>query len=214
VPLRTVSLFSYRTQGLDWNAAQIAVLRFVRALKGERVGDRRSLPVNGNARSLGDENADEAFGWFGEMARAVLLDELGVTTVALVPVPDSASASGAVRCRTWWLADAVRDGCEAGDASVQDVLRWHEPKTRAHEGGPRLASELLGRLRLLRPLSDLDRPFVLVDDLTTSGGHLQACAALLRAAGARVVLAVCAAQADAVPRDDPFARRVVEWPDV
>jgi hypothetical protein len=100
MPIRTVSLFTYRTNGRDWTPAQIAVLRFVRALKGENVGDRRDVCVNGAARSLGDENADEAFEWFGEMAVRVLEEELETTRVVLVPVPDSASALDVARSRT------------------------------------------------------------------------------------------------------------------
>ena len=211
VPIRTISLFTYRTHGRDWTASQIAVLHFVRALKGEGIGDRRNVLVNGVARSLGDENADEALGWFGEMAAAVLIDELGTTDVVLVPVPDSASASEVTKCRTCWLADAVAEGSLA---RVQDVLRWREPKRRAHEGGPRSARELVGLLCLRGPLADVDRPFVLVDDVTTGGGHIQASAAVLRAAGASLVLAVCGAQGDAVTQVDPFQRRVVEWADL
>jgi hypothetical protein len=211
MPIRTVSFFSYRTHGSDWRPAEIAVLRFIRALKGESVGDRRDVVVNGLSRSLGDENADEALDWFGEMATEVLEDELGTTRVVLVPVPDSASALRAERCRTVWLSEAVSSkSC----AVVQDVLRWNVPKPKAHEGGPRSASELLARLRLRCAIGNLDPPFVLIDDLTTGGGHVQASAALLRSAGANVVLAVCGAQADPVPRQDPFQRRVVEWPDI
>ena len=209
--IRTVSLFTYRTHGQNWSQAQIAVLRFVRALKGERIGDRRDVQVNSIPRSLGDENADDAFEWFAQMAITVLEDELGATGVVLVPIPDSASALEVAKCRTCWLADAVRDRCPA---QVQDVLRWNEPKRRAHDGGPRRASELLALLRLKRPPADLNRPFVLIDDLTTGGGHIQACAALLRSTGANVVLAVCAAQSDSVPRHDPYERRVVVWPDL
>jgi hypothetical protein len=211
LPIKTVSLFTYRTHGWNWSSAEISVLRFVRALKGESVGDRRHVLVNGVLRSLGDENADEAFGWFGEMTIGVLEDELGTTSVVLVPVPDSVSGLGVERCRTFWLADAVR---ERSCAVVLDVLRWNEPKRKAHEGGPRAPSELLSRLRLRCPVTDLVRPFVLIDDLTTGGGHVQASAALLQSAGANVVLAVCGAQADRVPQEDPFRRRVVEWPDV
>jgi hypothetical protein len=211
VPIRTVSFFTYRTHGWNWSPAEIAVLRFVRALKGELVGDRRDVLVNGDPRSLGDENADEALGWFAEMAVDVLEDELGTTAVVLAPVPDSASALSAEKCRTVWLADAV---ALRSSAVVLDALRWNVPKPKAHEGGPRAASELLSRLRLRRPITDLGQPFVLIDDLTTGGGHVQASAALLRNAGANVVLAVCGAQADSVPQEDPFRRRVVEWPDI
>jgi hypothetical protein len=211
MPIRTVSMFTYRTHGRSWTSAQIAVLHFVRALKAEPIGDRRDVVVNGVPRSLGDENADEALGWFGEMAAAVIAEELGTTAVVLVPVPDSASASGVKKCRTCWLADAV---AEKSLATVQDVLRWREPKRRAHEGGPRAARELMDLLCLRAAPATLDLPFVLVDDLTTGGGHLQASAAVLRAAGANVVLAVCGAQGDAAPGADPFKRRVVEWGDV
>jgi adenine/guanine phosphoribosyltransferase-like PRPP-binding protein len=48
---------------------------------------------------------------------------------------------------------------------------------------------------------------VLVDDMLTSGGHLRACAARLRTAGAEPVFAVCAGRADQSQVADPFAVR-------
>jgi hypothetical protein len=56
-------------------------------------------------------------------------------------------------------------------------------------------------------------PYVLVDDVVTSGGHLRACAAFLHNHGARVERAICAARSDHDPPDDPFGRRVDELPD-
>jgi orotate phosphoribosyltransferase len=54
-----------------------------------------------------------------------------------------------------------------------------------------------------------------VDDVCTSGGHLQAAAAAIRQAGAEVLFAVCAAQSESVePLGGAFAVRERELEDV
>jgi adenine/guanine phosphoribosyltransferase-like PRPP-binding protein len=84
----------------------------------------------------------------------------------------------------------------------------------SEEQGPRHPAELYphlcvtGRL-IIRP----GHQYVLVDDVLTSGGHLRAAAAFLRASGADPVLAVCGARADSVAQADPFQRRIDELED-
>jgi hypothetical protein len=212
MPVRTVSLYTYRTKGSGWTAAQLGVLRFVRALKKEPdLGGRQDIRVNGAVRSLGDENRRDAFEWFGEMAIRVLQDELTTTCVVLVPIPDCQSTLDIIACRTVDLAHAI---VQKSDAIVQDVLRWDQPMPSARSGlGPRGPLPLYPHLRSRYPLGGVPRPYVLIDDVTTSGGHIRACAAFLGAQGADVRLAICGAKSDPDPPDDPFVWRIDEWPD-
>src|SRR5580700_12062924 len=69
MPLRTISLFTYRTKGGGWTAAQLGVLEFVHALKKQDLeGTARVLVKSGEAtRRLAAQNAGDAFDWFAEM---------------------------------------------------------------------------------------------------------------------------------------------------
>ena len=61
---------------------------------------------------------------------------------------------------------------------------------------------------------DEKRPYILIDDVLTSGGHLQAGVAELTNKGANVVLGICALKAAQEPVSDPFARVVIALPSV
>lgn len=94
------------------------------------------------------------------------------------------------RPKTLRLARAV---CEraGGDIRVVDCLRWKKDLGSASkEGGPRDPETLYKNLAPIEGLRKESR-VVLVDDVMTSGGHLRACAAKLRQAGATVVIALC-----------------------
>jgi predicted amidophosphoribosyltransferase len=94
-------------------------------------------------------------------------------------------------------------------AMVVDALRWSEPLLSASAaGGMRDPQHLLDRLRVVGTFPEARLRYVLVDDVVTSGGHLQACGAMLRAHGQRVELAAVAGRADRTRAAEPFAMRV------
>src|SRR5262245_42510590 len=89
MPLRVISLFTYRRSGGGWTADQLGVLRFVRALKKRPLGGHGVVLVNAERRTIKPMNASSAFDWFAEMVLPLLRHELGTLRLALVPVPDS-----------------------------------------------------------------------------------------------------------------------------
>ncbi len=111
--------------------------------------------------------------------------------LVIVPVPDSGSTvRSGTRPKTVRLAKAL---CEeiGRDARVVDCLRWKKDLGSASkEGGPRDPETLFKNFASVEGLPRGCR-VVLVDDVMTSGGHLQACAAKLRQAGATVLIAIC-----------------------
>jgi hypothetical protein len=214
MPIRSISFFTYRTRGSDWSAPQLGVLRFIRALKQRDLGGCGDVLVNGREpkRRLMQQNATVAFDWFAEMAVPLLREELGTLRVALVPIPNCDCTTAVLASGTSALADAVRT--RAAAVIVSDVLRWRQKMPSARSGqGPRDPALLYPNLRLRPGWTPHPRPHVLVDDVVAGGGHLRACAAFLHAHGANVQLAIAAAKADWDPPDDPFQRRVEEYPD-
>lgn len=76
-----------------------------------------------------------------------------------------------------------------------DCPRWKRNLGSASkEAGPRDPGTLYNNIAVLKDfLRDVDKntPVLLVDDITTSGGHLRASAAKLREAGLNVTGALC-----------------------
>jgi hypothetical protein len=220
MPIRTICFYTYRSKhDRGWTDPELGVLRFVRAIKQEPLAtepgqdDFGAVLVNGTEpkRELRQANAGDAFDWFAEMAVERIQEELGTLKVALVPIPHSACTQGVAAPRTLVLAEAIVE--RSGTAMVVDALRWTEPMVPAHRGGPREPSLLYPKLWLPPAWTALDRPYVLIDDVATSGGHVRACAARLKARGAKIPLAICGARAEQYFSGDPYEERVEDHDD-
>jgi predicted amidophosphoribosyltransferase len=200
--LRVISFATYLTNvDVVWRGEDYDALKFVKAIKGKPINKYAYVPVGKAKRLLQERNADDAIGWFGEMAMAPTRDLRIPHPLILVPIPNSSctTTNGKVP-RTTRLAKAL--AVQLGE-EVWDRLRWKTIMTPSSQGGTRDPQELYDNLVVTKepPKGSL----VLIDDVRTTGAHLLAAAARLAEKGARVPLAVCAARTVWNQDEEPFS---------
>jgi hypothetical protein len=192
MPLLVACFSSYLTVPGGWRDEDYHANKFVRALKGEQFGGYALVPLNGIQMRLANENLDSALDWFAVMVRTYIIKEKIRPPLAFIPVPSSAQTRRTKTTgRTEKMAQAIRARMGA-KASAVDCLRWKQNLGSARRtGGPRNVEVLYSNLTMNARILNENRRVVLVDDVMTSGGHLRACARIVREAGANVLLAVC-----------------------
>jgi predicted amidophosphoribosyltransferase len=89
-----------------------------------------------------------------------------------------------------------------GAPAVGRWLRFAEPMLQSHAGGTRNKATLEDAMRCSPAATECR--VVLVDDVKTTGGHLRACASVLRKAGATVETVVVAASTVWEQHPDPL----------
>jgi hypothetical protein len=209
--LRVVSCCTYLTEvgGTPWRRHDHDAHDFVKAVKGQPISGWALVPCRGQLVRIDDNKRDVALSLFAQMI-GDHGQEYGLGGPAVVvPVPNSRCHVGCERPpRTFEQAAALAS--EVGlTLIVVDALRWAEPLPSASLGGGlREAEYLFDRLRVVQELPAVELPYLLLDDVMTSGGHLRACAAMLREWGASVDLAVVAGRACRTQMAEPFGLRV------
>jgi len=184
-----------------------AAQKFVKGLKGEPINGYARIRVRRTPRRLNNSNLDQAITWFGQMAADYLLSENESWPIALVPVPNSGSVLNGPEPRTLRLASAIKDNLK--ESSVADVFRWRERFPSAHqEGGTRNPATLFQNLIVVYEMPSV--PIVLVDDVLTSGGHLQACAAWVWRKSGNLPMAICGGRTVDTQQADPFEVKLEE----
>jgi hypothetical protein len=188
-------------RGVDYDAHD-----FIMGIKGNPFRGYANVPVLGRTEPLENSNLDDTIGWFAELVADYFSREGVTPPLDVVPVPNSSTTvSSTTPPRTARLADAIARQI-GGGLSVHDVLRWKVNLGSARSGGgPRDPQVLYDNIAPLSSSISWGSTVVLVDDVLTSGGHLKACAAFLRAKGASVELGVCAGRTVYAPPANPFA---------
>jgi hypothetical protein len=181
---------SYVESGEGWNQHDWAAFKLVQALKGRPINGYANLQrPNGAWLQIAAENPQSAFDLFGEWAELQIRQQ-GPLAGLIVPVPASDCLALGADPKGRRLAEAVTS--RLAHFEVSEALCWAEQFPKASEGGPRDAPTLFGNLLVRTEMQP--RHIVLVDDVTTSGGHLLACAQGLRAFGHVVEYAICGAR--------------------
>jgi predicted amidophosphoribosyltransferase len=201
-----VSFATYLTRGSYSNEDHNA-LKFVKAVKGKTFLGYADVPVSGQTKRLNPSNSEEAVEWFGELAAAEISKLKLPGPVILVPVPNSScTEKNGKEPRTALLARAIAGKLK--NAAVWDGLRWTKEMTPTHKGGTRDPQKLYDNLAVANPLPK--GTLVLVDDVYTKGGHMQAAVARLSEKKAQCSLAVCAGRTVLEAEKKPFAVLKVE----
>jgi len=198
--LSVISFATYLTRG-PWNDDDHHALKFVKAVKGKTFGGWAVVPVLGRNKDLRAANADDAIDWFAELAAAEIVKLRVSGQAILVPLPNSSSTvKNADVPRTALLAERI--AAKLKNMKVWDGLRWTKEMTPTHQGGTRDPQRLYDNLVVtsVPPKGTL----ILIDDVFTIGGHLQAAVARLAEKKAECKLAICAGRTVLESQEQPF----------
>jgi hypothetical protein len=207
--LRVVSCCTYLTEvaSVLWRARDHDAHDFVMAVKAKPINGFAQIPCRGQAHRIDDSNRDLALGLFARMVADSAAEHGLASPCVLVPVPNSRCQLESQTPRTLEQAQALAAELGTG-VIVADALRWSEPLASASAAsGMRDPQRLFGKLQVIGTFPEGRGGYVLVDDVLTSGGHLRACAAMLRAHGRSVELALVAGRADRAQVAEPFTMR-------
>jgi len=174
----------------------------VQAVKGATLNQRQFswVTISGKNVKITHANQDETLLWFAEWA-APQIDALGNGTKVLVPVPNShVTKNSKPEFRTAQMADALAK--QLGNAVAAPVLRWKKPMTPSHKGGTRDKNKLYPALEIVGAIPN--GTIILVDDVSTGGGHMTACAWKLEDIQRSPAMAVCCGRTVHHQLDNPF----------
>jgi hypothetical protein len=194
---------AYRSEiGSDWRPQDYNIRCLVKSLKGEPFKGYWNFTLSGKWYQINSKDNTAAYVLWSNWAALRLRDDLKLGKVTLVPVPSSSQITFGQDTCPVRMATSIATLAPTL-AAVGNFLRHKTKQPKAHsEGGTRDPDRIEPTLAC--NVTDKKLPVVLIDDVKTSGGHLIACARVLRKNGANVEHVLVAGRAvwEAVP--DPY----------
>ena len=213
--MKIVSVTAYPSypKGVDWDESDFYRLNLVRAVKGRPIKNAKT-EVRGVLQEISEatraDNVGMAVRWLADEYR----DRCYSDDVVLVPVPSSKNclasrpADAPLRLAVMLSEELIPSPL------IEPVLCWKVPMPSAHnEGGSRNPAVLLPFLTHVGTLRPGTR-CVLVDDMTTSGARMVACAAKLRQMRANVLFGLAVGRTVQAPVVEPFMPVEQDVPDL
>jgi hypothetical protein len=180
---------------------------FVHALKGHPFTNYATIRApDGTWTTIDPQHPEVATEIFVAWAYARIRQRHYAERICLVPVPNkSALISTADQpFPTLVLAESLWAAFSRG-VTMHPVLRWRRALQTAQSGGSRGPWALYPELVFVPPPHGTPTRVVLVDDVCTEGGHLQACAARLSENGYVADYGVCGGRTLHDQQADPFS---------
>lgn len=193
-----VSVISFATyKRPPWKTTDFPALKFVKAVKAKPFTGYADVPVLGRWMHLVPENADDAIGWFGELAAAELAKRFAGPLI-LVPLPNSSSTvDNGKEPRTAVLAANI--AAKLKNTKSCDCLRWTKEWPAKSTRDPQKLYD-----NLVVTSNPPKGTLILIDDVFTTGGHVQAAVARLAEKKAECKLAICAGRTVLESPENPF----------
>lgn len=189
----------------DWRKADYDIYRFVKALKAEEFRGYADIhAVDGTKHRITAKSRDLAmhvFSLWGEQ----ILRGLGLRDIVLIPVPASDCTSFHTLSCPYWMAHMLQRRTP-DITTVGNWLRFTQKQHKSHDGGSRDPAILRAAL----DVSEDCRPItgILIDDVKTTGAHLQAAAQQLRRHGVHIDTALVAARSVWAQQPNPYVMAI------
>ncbi len=193
---------SYSYDDHEWRREDYDINKLVKSLKGENFNGYANMrDANGIMRRIIESDPSAALAYFAAWG-AQIISDMTARDIVLVPVPSSQCVSHAAVSTPYAMANALQ-AIVGNRVRVERWLCFAQPMTPSHAGGTRDSNILASAMRAA-PTCRGDSRVILVDDVMTTGGHLKACASVLRARGVSVDAAIVAARTVWAPHETPL----------